>query len=106
MKITELRDQQAVDSDKVKWNKLVKICYNGFVPSWHCFVWCVCAREHLPTFKGLWDVFVGEEIILETVSASYEVVSDLALIEKVRKGGKKAKSGKGQRKKEDSGSSN
>jgi hypothetical protein len=90
-----LRDQLATIGDKIPRNELVRICLNGFGPSWHCFVHCICAYEHLLSFEGLWDAFVGEETRLETILGSYEDVLDLALIGKVRKGGKRARFGKG-----------
>jgi hypothetical protein len=53
----------------------------------------------------LWDAFIGEEMRLQYISTSYKDVLNLSLIEKVTKEGKKG-SGKGQKKKEDSRSSN
>jgi hypothetical protein len=43
----------------------------------------------------LWDDFIKEEMRLEMVSTSFEEAQDLALIRKVRKGGKKGGSKEG-----------
>jgi hypothetical protein len=78
---------------------------NGLGPPWHNFVQVNCGRENLPNFESLWDAFIGEEMRLLQVSTSHEDVPDLALVGKVRKGGKKLFE-KGQKKKEDLGSFN
>lgn len=54
------------------------------------FVQDICAHEKLPSFKSLRDAFVWEETRLETVLSNYEDIPNLALIKKVKKGGKKA----------------
>jgi len=63
------------------------------------------ACEKLPTFKKMWDDFVGGKMRLEMISVSFKGAQDLALIKKVRKGGNKGGFGMDQ-KKEDLRSSN
>jgi hypothetical protein len=106
MKITQLIFQLPTVGDKITENELVHICPNHFGPSRQHFVQCICVREKVLSFEGLWDGFCWKEKTLEAVSGSYEDVQDLALIGKVRIRGKKAGARKGRKKKEDSRSSN
>lgn len=62
---------------------------NGFVSSCEHCVWGVCACEMLPTFEKLLDDFIQEETRLEIISGRVEEIQNLALIGKVRRGGKK-----------------
>jgi hypothetical protein len=65
---------------------------NGFRSSWHNFAQVIYCEEKLHDVKKLWDVFIGEEIRLKQVSTSYKDEDDgpdLALIGKVRRGGRK-----------------
>jgi hypothetical protein len=54
MKITKLRDQLTIIGEDFDESELVQITLNGFGPSWHYFVQCICTQK-LPTFEKLWD---------------------------------------------------
>jgi hypothetical protein len=58
---TQIRDELGAVGEVVDPNSLVRTTMNNFTKPWGPFVRGIIAREAMPTWERMWDVFVQEE---------------------------------------------
>jgi len=77
--------------------ELVREALNGFSKPWEMFVRGIVAKEHVPTWEGLWDEFLQEDLRFGSRYSSQQHgmddEGDISLLEKGNKKTKKAPKG-------------
>lgn len=75
-RVSQVRDELGVISEKVEESKLVMTSLNNFSKPWDSFVHEIFGRENMPNWERLWGDFVKEDLRLGSGHTSQQQGND------------------------------